>query len=179
MKTTLFILMLLTSTLVSNAQPLKIAETKGQPATPAEITETLPVKAPRFVFENCGIDLNHNDLKEYPDHSLGNQITKKMYATQKIYVRRHPASIGFTDNTLEIYKPAIYNAINKLDAYFKKAVRRNELNLQHVSTEFSKCLDIAYIAYYEDQTEDLEQALKKAKSPEQLLAVFDSILIKE
>ena len=80
---------------------------------------------------------------------------------------------------MEIYKPAIYNSVMKLDSYFKKAVRRQEINEQTATTELSKCLDAAFVAYYEEETGELEKALKKAKSPEEILTVFNSILIKE
>ena len=73
---------------------------------------------------------------------------------------------------MEIYKPAIYNSVMKLDSYFKKAVRRQEINEQTATAELSKCLDAAFVG-------ELEKALKKAKSPEEILTVFNSILIKE
>lgn len=179
MKTTLFLLILVTACCIANAQYLAIAENKTQPTVPTKTDKPVSTKNPQFVFQNYGVDLNHNDLKEYPEHLLGDQIAKKSYAIQRIYVHRHPSTLGFSDSTIEIYKPAIYNAITKLDNYFKKVVRRGEMNASDASAELSKYLDMAYLAYYEEQTNDLEQALRKAKSPEQLLSVFNAISIKE
>lgn len=178
MKTTLFILMLLLPGIQSKAQRLAMTETETHRDLPVE-NKAATDKVPQFTFQNYGIDLNHSNLKEYPSHILGEQVARKMFAVQKAYVRHHPASVGFTDNTIEIYKPAIYNALVKLDSYFKKAVRRNEMNPGQASEQFSKCLDIVYVVYYEEETEDLELAVKKAKSPQQLLALFNSISIKE
>lgn len=177
MKTTFLFLLLFTSLLSLQAQRLAMAGTKDVSSAPVESGKAAVV--PQFVFRNCGIDLNHDDLKDYPVHLLGDGVAKKMFAARKIYVRRYPASVGFTDNTIEIYKPAIYNAITRLDAYFRKAVRRHEMSVQEAAVAFSKCLDVAYLAFYEEQTADLELALKEAKAPGQLLAVFHSILIEE
>ena len=158
---------------------MALADNKTHGTTAASTSTPIPAKTPQFVFTNYGIDLNHADLKEYPQHFLGDRIARKLYATQKVYVRRHTATVGFTDNTMEIYKPAIYNSVMKLDSYFKKAVRRQEINEQTATAELSKCLDAAFVAYYEEETGELEKALKKAKSPEEILTVFNSILIKE
>ena len=158
---------------------MALADNKTHGTTTASASTPIPAKTPQFVFTNYGIDLNHADLKEYPQHFLGDRIARKLYATQKVYVRRHTATVGFTDNTMEIYKPAIYNSVMKLDSYFKKAVRRQEINEQTATAELSKCLDAAFVAYYEEETGELEKALKKAKSPEEILTVFNSILIKE
>ena len=158
---------------------MALADNKTHGTTAASTSTPIPAKTPQFVFTNYGIDLNHADLKEYPQHVLGDRIARKLYATQKVYVRRHTATVGFTDNTMEIYKPAIYNSVMKLDSYFKKAVRRQEINEQTATAELSKCLDAAFVAYYEEETGELEKALKKAKSPEEILTVFNSILIKE
>lgn len=179
MKTTFFLLLLIAIGTSANAQYLTMSENKTQPSAPTETKETAAEKTPQFVFQNYGVDLTHSNIKDYPEHSLGDQVAKKIYATQKIYVHRHPSTLGFSDSTLEIYKPAIYNAITKLDNYFRKAVRRNEMNTSEASAELAKCLDLACLAYYEEQTGELEQALRKAKSPEQLLSVFHSISVKE
>ena len=162
MKITILFLALIALGFSVKAQRMALADNKTHGTTTASASTPIPAKTPQFVFTNYGIDLNHADLKEYPQHFLGDRIARKLYATQKVYVRRHTATVGFTDNTMEIYKPAIYNSVMKLDSYFKKAVRRQEIN-----------------EHYEEETGELEKALKKAKSPEEILTVFNSILIKE
>ena len=179
MKITILFLALIALGFSVKAQRMALADNKTHGTTAASASTPIPAKTPQFVFTNYGIDLNHADLKEYPQHFLGDRIARKLYATQKVYVRRHTATVGFTDNTMEIYKPAIYNSVMKLDSYFKKAVRRQEINEQTATAELSKCLDAAFVAYYEEETGELEKALKKAKSPEEILTVFNSILIKE
>ena len=170
MKTTLLISIFLFLSFISQAQDLAMADTKEKPSG-SYITNEL-------VLMNYGLDLSHNNLKEYPKHQLGDEVAKKIYATQKIYVRHHQNNIGFSDNVIEVYKPIIYNAITKLESYFKKAVRKNEMPVSTASKEFSHCLDIAYLAYYENNTEPFEKALKKVKTPEDLLTVFNSIQVK-
>ena len=177
MKIIILLLTLIIADFTVKAQSIVLADNSPRKENPRNISRT--DKAPLFVFNNYGIDLRHEDLKEYPQHVLGDQVARKMYATQKVYVRKHSTDISFMENTVEIYKPAIYNSILKLDNYFKKAVRRQEMDTQKACDELSECLDIAYLAYYEEKTEELEKTLKKAKSPEELLAVFHSISIKE
>lgn len=179
MKTTFFLLMFVLSGLSVKAQHLAMTGNKTQPDSPIEVNKTAPNKAPQFIFQNYGIDLSHHHLKDYPQHVLDNQVAKKMYAVEKIYVRHHPASVGFTDNTLEIYKPTIYNAITKLEAYYKKAVRKNQISTAEAASKLAEFLDIVYIVYYAEGTENLEKALRKAKTPQQIVDIFNSVLIKE
>ena len=120
MKITILFLALIALGFSVKAQRMALADNKTHGTTTASTSTPIPAKTPQFVFTNYGIDLNHADLKEYPQHFLGDRIARKLYATQKVYVRRHTATVGFTDNTMEIYKPAIYNSVMKLDSYFKK-----------------------------------------------------------
>lgn len=120
MKITILFLALIALGFSVKAQRMALADNKTHGTTTASASTPIPAKTPQFVFTNYGIDLNHADLKEYPQHFLGDRIARKLYATQKVYVRRHTATVGFTDNTMEIYKPAIYNSVMKLDSYFKK-----------------------------------------------------------
>lgn len=120
MKITILFLALIALGFSVKAQRMALADNKTHGTTAASTSTPIPAKTPQFVFTNYGIDLNHADLKEYPQHFLGDRIARKLYATQKVYVRRHTATVGFTDNTMEIYKPAIYNSVMKLDSYFKK-----------------------------------------------------------
>ena len=143
MKITILFLALIALGFSVKAQRMALADNKTHGTTAASASTPIPAKTPQFVFTNYGIDLNHADLKEYPQHFLGDRIARKLYATQKVYVRRQ------------------------------------EINEQTATAELSKCLDAAFVAYYEEETGELEKALKKAKSPEEILTVFNSILIKE
>ena len=177
MKTIIAILLFTLCGYTVNAQRMAMHE--RQLEKPATSTENSSEKAPQFVFHNYGMDLSHSDLSDYSEHFLGDNIAQKKHAFQSIYVRHYSATLGFSDNTMEIYKPAIYNAVVKVENYLKKAIRRKEINQGEAVQELSKCLDVAYLAYYEENTDELEQTLKKAKEPEELLHIFQSILIKE
>lgn len=178
MKTTFFFVLLLMAGLAVNAQRLAMAVTEA-PAAREKTDKEVAEKTVQFVFQSYGVDVEHTGLKEYPKHILGNRVARKMCAVEKIYIQRQPATLGFSDRSVKIYKPAIYNAVTKLDTWFKKSVRKNEMKPEEAAGRLAQCLDVAYIVYYEENTENLEQALKKAKSPEQLLAVFDSVAIQE
>ncbi len=86
----------------------------------------------------------------------------------------------FTDNTMEIYKPAIYNSGYEAgQSYFKKqsAGRKstNKQLRQNCRNAWMQPLSLTM----RKKNGELEKALKKAKSPEEILTVFNSILIKE
>ena len=89
MKITILFLALIALGFSVKAQRMALADNKTHGTTAASASTPIPAKTPQFVFTNYGIDLNHADLKEYPQHFLGDRIARKLYATQKVYVRRH------------------------------------------------------------------------------------------
>lgn len=177
MKTTILIFALTIFSLCAGAQEFAMDISEKKQPFQTEATEERALEA-EFVFTNYGIDLEHKDLVDYPEHMLGDQIARKMFAVRKIYVRRQSSSIGYTNNTVEISKPVIYNAVLKLENYFKKSVRRNEMNSVEAAARFAACLDIASVVYYEDDTTALENAVKQAKEPVALTTLFNKVQIR-
>lgn len=177
MKTTILIFALTIFSLCAAAQELamNISE-KKQPSQLEKAGERS--SEAEFVFTNYGVDLEHKDLVDYPEHLLGDQVARKMFAVRKLYVRRQSSSIGYTNNTVEIAKPVIYNAVLKLESYFKKSVRKDEMDATEAAARFAAFLDIASVVYYEDDTTALENAVKQAKEPGALTALFDKVQIR-
>lgn len=85
MKITILFLALIALGFSVKAQRMALADNKTHGTTTASASTPIPAKTPQFVFTNYGIDLNHADLKEYPQHFLGDRIARKLYATQKVY----------------------------------------------------------------------------------------------
>lgn len=176
MKSILLSLALALCAVHTQAQDLALNE-KVITTTTSIAHENTSGKTPSFTFQNYGVDLSHADLKEYPEHAWGDSIARKKCAFLSVYLQRHTATLGFSDNKIDIYKPAIYNAVSKLESYLKKAVRKHEIELSKASNYLSKCLDVAYLAYYEEKTGVFEKTLKKAKTPQELLNIFQTIQI--
>lgn len=177
MKTTILIFALTILSLCAGAQEFAMNTSEKKQPSQTEKTEERGAEA-GFVFTNYGIDLEHKDLVDYPEHLLGDQVARKMFALRKLYVRRQSSSIGYTNNTVDIAKPVIYNAVLKLESYLKKSVRRNEMNADDAAARFAVCLDVASVVYYEDDTVILENAVKQAKEPQALMSLFDKIQIR-
>ena len=127
-------------------------------------------------FKAHGVDLTHNEISDYPSHLLGDTIARKTAAFRALYVRRYSTSVGFSNTTVDIVKPAIYNSVSKIDSYLRKAVSRNNMCHKEAEKHLIKCLDVAYLAYYENTTE-LEAKLKKVRDAKQLISIFDNVVI--
>ena len=74
MKITILFLALIALGFSVKAQRMALADNKTHGTTTASASTPIPAKTPQFVFTNYGIDLNHADLKEYPQHFLGDRI---------------------------------------------------------------------------------------------------------
>ena len=178
MKTIYLLLVCLMAVGEINAQELAM---RNEPAKNVDDTkeEQTAKESAAFCFQLHGIDLCHMDLEEYPKHFLGDSVARKKQAFLSVYVQRPVATLGFSSNDIDIYKPSIYNAVSKVENYLKKAVRKQEITNIEASAYLAKCLDVAYLAYYEENTDALEKALKKAKTPQELLQIFQSVAIEE
>jgi len=129
---------------------------------------------PTHSFNANGIDLTHSEISDFAPHLLGDDIARKMTAVRNRYVRRYSTSVGFSNNSVEIAKPAIYNSITRIDTYLRRAVSRNNISHEEAAKHLARCLDVAYVAYFENSTE-LEAKLRKTRDALQLLEIFEGV----
>jgi len=109
-------------------------------------------------------------------HPLGEEIALKVELLREEYVWEEPASATSPTPRNHIEKPSIYFAVKKMEKYFKKGVRKGELETDAAINKLESVLNTAlYIRY--QSTEDLEQELKKYKDPTELLNIFDEKII--
>ena len=80
MKITILFLALIALGFSVKAQRMALADNKTHGTTTASASTPIPAKTPQFVFTNYGIDLNHADLKEYPQHFLGDRPQTVCYS---------------------------------------------------------------------------------------------------
>ena len=86
-------------------------------------------------------------------------------------------SVGFSDTSVEIVKPAVYKAVNKVNKYYKKAVNKHQVSRDTAITSMAHILDCANVICFEPDTQTLEQALRDR--PEAIIALFDKVKLRK
>lgn len=105
------------------------------------------------------------------NHFMGEQIGKKMALLSESYTWKEPASATSPVAITVIEKPLIYNNVKKLERYYKKGIRKDEITSEEAALAFERILDIALLIRYQE-TSALEEDLKSTKEEFELLAIF-------
>ena len=108
-------------------------------------------------------------------HYLGEPCTEKWSRFQANYTRTYDQNVGFSSTTVEFAKPAIYHAVNKINKYIVKAVKKKNVTREEAIRLLSHVLDCANTLLYEDDTTQLEKSLASTKEPELLIKIFNQI----
>ena len=108
-------------------------------------------------------------------HYLGEPCTEKWSRFQANYTRTYDQNVGFSSTTVEFAKPAIYHAVNKINKYIVKAVKKKNVTREEAIRLLSHVLDCANTLLYEDDTTQLEKSLASTKEPELLIKIFKQI----
>ena len=90
-------------------------------------TESKEASGTEFVFDIYG-DIPVAKVVFESDHFLGEGIAKKWDTFVHNYTHEYDMSVGFSDTSVEIVKPAVYKAVNKVNKYYKKAVNKNQIS---------------------------------------------------
>jgi hypothetical protein len=95
------------------------------------------------------------------------------------YTDREPIAPGNPATRIVIRKPAIYNAVRKIDKYYSKQVTHGEINSANARKGFERVLTIA-IAALSENSQSFEDALQQnRKNPESLIAQFNQVKLKD
>lgn len=127
-----------------------------------------------FVFDTYTQSINIENIHEYSSHELGDIIARKMQVIENTFLVRYDTKIGLTSSEIEIQKPDILESVEKIDKYYRKAVKKGIIDRELATQKLSNYLDIAYTLFYEDSIE-FEKALGKAKKAEDIITLYDSI----
>jgi hypothetical protein len=130
----------------------------------------------KFTLDAYG-EITSPELAFEEEYFLGGDLTKKWNAFQNSYRREYEQTVGFSNSSVEIIKPTIYNAVNKINNYFKKAVRKGQVGKESARQVMTHVLDCANLLYLEPDTQEIEGEIKKAKSVENMVDVFAVIRI--
>ncbi len=116
---------------------------------------------------------------EIESHFLGDEIAAKWTLVNELYLRKGEISVGFSTSYTEIAKPSVFNAVCKMNNYYKKAIGKGLINKEDAQQQFKWILDCALAAFASDETKSFEAALMKAKSPEQINQLFQAVKIEK
>lgn len=129
---------------------------------------------PNFEYDVYGDGIKIEDIKDYSSHELGDLIARKLQAVENIYLLRYETKVGLNNSEIEVQKPDILQSVEKMDKYYKKAVKKQLLSKDEAVSRLSKYLDIAYFVFYEDSAA-FERALNKAKKTEDIITIFEQV----
>ena len=131
----------------------------------------------RFNFSATNTpDLESVDKALVAKHFLGQEVAVLSYIVRKTYVTKKTDYSGTsTETTIE--KPAIYNAILKMNKKFIKAVKKGEYTTQEAAEIFSDCLEKSYSLFFVE-TKELENLMTEMEDLEQYIALYNCISFK-
>ena len=95
------------------------------------------------------------------------------------YTHEYDVTIGFTDSSVEILKPSIYKAVNKVNKYYKKALKKEEVSREVATFNMGHILDCANVMCFDDNSKSFEEALKSANEPEEIIALFNQVTLRK
>jgi hypothetical protein len=129
---------------------------------------------PMFVFDAMD-SIPDVEFDTPESHYLGALITKKWNTFLANYTHEYSVSVGFSDSGFQILKPAIYNAVCRVDRYVKRCVKKNAMSHEQAVLDMSYVLDCANVMAFEQNTQKFEQAASLAHEGEQALQLFKSV----
>ncbi len=132
----------------------------------------------KYCFRYC---VDENSLYEIDDeelinHFLGDYIARKFHMLKKSYTYVEQATPTSPGEKIIVVKPSIYYALQKLNKYFKKQVKDGIMTEEEARQELNQYLDIA-ISIVVENTESLEDDLRKAKKPDEISKVFSMVML--
>lgn len=75
-----------------------------------------------------------------------------------------------------VRKPTIYYDIRKLNKYYKKELKKGNIEEPAAIEQMSEILDKCFVIFDQD-TEQFEEYLKGLKHAEEIVAAFDKIVL--
>ncbi|TKG88481.1 hypothetical protein EYV94_26960 [Puteibacter caeruleilacunae] len=144
-------------------------------STVNKVEKTVSAKF-EFITLSDSDQLEKITIEESGTHSLGNLIAKKQFLFEKTYTYSTPIAPGNPGMRTVIRKPLIYNAVQKLERYYKKQMKKQKLTSNDAQTSYKKVLDVAQAAFSED-TEKFEAHIRTIKDIEDLHSLFGDVKI--
>lgn len=131
-----------------------------------------------FLMPEIGSYL-HEDLASSSSYRLGNDNFCLKDYILKTYTRNEPIAPGNPLTRIVILKPAIFNAVKKIEKYYLAELKKNELTKQEAESGFQQVLKVAVAAATEN-TQSFEEALQdNRKDTQKLIDTFNQVKLKQ
>lgn len=131
----------------------------------------------KYTLEFVDLTSEMNNKKAEEEHFLGTETSKKWNMFRSNYRREYSQSIGLTNSSIEIVKPTVFNAVVKINNFYKKELKKGVFSKVEITKDFNHILDCANLIFYENNTKNIEDEIKSSGSIEELIKVFKSIEI--
>jgi hypothetical protein len=137
------------------------------------LADSVNFKKQVFEFQIYHIERNYNEISidEAGTHPFGDLIAKKIYLFDQSYKEVSVIVPGNPITRTTIRKPAIYEAVNRIEKYLKQSVRDGETSLASAEEKMNKVLDVALNVLMLD-TESLESTLGKINTNQERIDLF-------
>jgi hypothetical protein len=139
-------------------------------------TATSETAEARYTLDSYGSTTKLKTAFE-DEHFLGGETSLKWNLFQQNYKRVYEQTVGLSGSSVEIIKPTVFNAVNKVNNYYKKLLNSNSANKEEVAGILNHILDCANLLCYEEDTKRIEAEIKNAKNNPEIVQVFASIRI--
>ncbi|WP_303012342.1 hypothetical protein [uncultured Bacteroides sp.] len=113
------------------------------------------------------------------EHYLGKDITGKWNTFIQNYTHEYDITIGLTNSSVEILKPSIYKAVNKVNKYYKKALKKKKVSREAATLSMAHILDCANVMCFDDNSQSFEEAVKSADEPEEIISLFNQVILRK
>ncbi len=124
-----------------------------------------------FKASSMDFDLSSISKDMIGEHFLGEKIASKVYLLESKYTYQVEIVPGNPQTKTVIRKPAIYDAVQKIERHLKKSIKKGEVSIETATTDFNKVLDVAFNVLTAD-TEDFEKAISKTSDVKSLTSLF-------
>lgn len=129
-----------------------------------------------YVFESSSVEFPEiNQFRQ--DVYLSKDLCLKLAQFDLVYTRRIANPTQNVMASTEIIKPDLYYSIRKLADYYCKCLKKGNITREKaedtLKTVLDKCIQIA-----SKETAPIEAELRAANNPQEIVSVFDKIIIK-
>ena len=145
---------------VTNSSAFKGVESAGSGITIFEFQT--------YVTDNDLISITQDLLQ---DHVFGPLVSRKLYLLGSKYTFQVPVVPGNPQTKTVIRKVAIYEAVQKIEHYLKKSVRKGTLSQEEAVKSFNCVLDVALNVFAADSN-NFEKEIVKTDDPTTLIILF-------
>lgn len=139
--------------------------------------KTSVTESHHFVYEVYGNIPNVKNTFE-EEHPLGKVVAEKWNTFIANYTCVYDVEVGLSGSATEIRKPSVFKAVERADKYIRKAVREGRMERDAAVKVMSHVLDCANVICFEDNTSDFEAVVRKAKTGQDVVTVFDNVELK-